>query len=125
MTYAPLPHQPPGAPTPPHRRCDAVAASIRRIVVGLGVAALGTLNAYVVLLSSSFRCDESCSDAPTSWHENADAWQWPALGWLGAACFALCIAFAVTFAGRRPRAAVILFAGAFVAGVVPWLLLGV
>ena len=123
MTRAPLQHQRLREATPCRRR-DA-SASVGRILAGLSAVALGTLNACVMLFAASLRCDESCSDTPASWHENADAWQWPALGWLGATAFALSVAFAITFAGRWPRASATLLAGALAAGLIPWLALGV
>jgi hypothetical protein len=69
-------------------------------------------------------CDEGCDDRSRLWRDNPDAWQWSALAWLGAGCFALCVAFAVSLAGRRPRLSGALLAAAFLVGIAPWILSG-
>jgi hypothetical protein len=124
MTYALAAPTPPERRAPDHPRGRAALRIAGRILGGLVVAALGAVQGLFWLLIAGFTCDESCSDAPATWHEDADAWQWAALGWLGAACFALCVAFAVAFAVRRPGAAKALLGAAIAVGAVPWLLSG-
>jgi hypothetical protein len=74
------------AERPPRRSPLNIAG---RVLGGLVATGLGLVQGMFWLLVAGFRCDESCDDAPISWHGNADAWQWSALGWLGAGCFAL------------------------------------
>jgi len=122
MTYALAARTPPERPTPEHPRARAALRIAGRILGGLAVVALGAVQGLFWLLVAGFTCDESCSDAPTTWHEDADAWQWSALGWLGAGCFALCVAFAISLATRRPRLSAALLAAAALVGIAPWIL---
>ena len=94
-------------------------AVIATAVAGVLVNAFGFFMAWLLY---GFRCDESCDDAPTSWHGDADAWQWSALGWLGLGCFALCAAFAVSLSARRPDVSAALLAAAALTGIAPWIL---
>jgi hypothetical protein len=93
-----------------------------RVVGGLVVTGLGLVQGLFWLLVAGFSCDESCDDTPTSWHGNADAWQWSALGLLDAGCFALCVAFAVSLCARRPRVSRALLAVAALTAIAPWIL---
>jgi hypothetical protein len=107
------------AERPPRRSPLDIAG---RVVGGLVVTGLGLVQGLFWLLVAGFRCDESCDDAPTSWHGNADAWQWSALGWLGVGCFALCVAFAVSLSARRPHVSAALLAASALTGIAPWIL---
>jgi hypothetical protein len=107
------------AERPPRRSALNIAG---RVLGGLVVIGYGLLDGYLSLLAAGLQCDESCLDDSTTWHHTADAWQWSALGWLGAACFACCVAFAVSLAGRCPRVSAVLFAAAAVTAIAPWVL---
>jgi hypothetical protein len=93
---------------------------VGRVVGGLVVTGLGLVQGFICLLAAGLRCDESCEDTSTTWHSIADAWQWSAIGWLGAGCFACCVAFALSLAGRWPRVSAVLFAAALATALAAW-----
>jgi hypothetical protein len=97
-------------------------AMIARFFAGIVGIAIGALQGLFWWLVSALRCDEGCDEYSSSWHQNPDAWQWSALGLLGAGCFALCVAFAISLATPRPRVSAALLAAAALVGTVPWIL---
>jgi hypothetical protein len=105
------------AERPPRRSPLDIAG---RVVGGVVAIGLGLVQGFICLLAAGLRCDESCDDRSTSWHYIADAWQWSAIGWLGAAWFACCVAFALSLAGRRPRVSAVLFAAALATALAAW-----
>lgn len=107
------------AERPPRRSPLNIAG---RVLGGLLVTSLGLVQGFIWLIVAGFRCDESCDDEPASWHGDAEAWQWSALGWLGAGCFALCVAFALSLSARQPRVSAALLAAAALTGIAPWIL---
>jgi hypothetical protein len=109
------------APTA-ERRHRTPLGTAGRIAGGLAALGFGLVNGYLCLLAAGLKCDESCSDRSTSWHSTADAWQWSAIGWLGAACFVCCLAFAVSLTERRPRLSAVLFTAIVATASGPWLL---
>jgi hypothetical protein len=121
MTYAPLPQQHPGDPAP-RPACRTALGIAGRVVAGLVVSAIGLVQGYLWLLVAGFACDESCDDRSTAWRDNPDAWQWSALGLLGAGCFVLCVAFAASLASRRPWLSAALLMAATLVGIAPWIL---
>jgi hypothetical protein len=108
--------------TQPPRRSRLEIAG--RAVGGLVVVGLGAMQALLWLLVAGFACDESCDDRSSSWHDNPDAWQWSAIGWLGIATFVCSIAFAISLGTRHTRASVALFAATLVLGIAPAILSG-
>jgi hypothetical protein len=57
------------------------------------------------LLNAAMQCDEICDPESADWRYTRDAWQWDALGALGAATFAAGILFFGSIVSRRPRVA--------------------
>jgi hypothetical protein len=103
---------------------DGQQADTSRHDGGLLAVAVGAAQGFLWWLASALTCDEGCDDRSHLWRDNPDAWQWSALAWLGAGCFALCVAFAVSLAARRPRLSGTLLTAAFLVGIAPWILYG-
>jgi hypothetical protein len=122
MTTAQITHQHSDRPTEPGRRSGLEIAG--RAIGGLLAVAVGAAQGFLWWLASALTCDEGCDDRSHLWRDNPDAWQWSALAWLGAGCFALCVAFAVSLAARRPRLSGTLLTAAFLVGIAPWILYG-
>jgi hypothetical protein len=110
------------ARTAAHRRRRTPLGIAGRVAGGLVVIGYGLVDGYLCVLAAGLQCDESCVDDSTTWHHTADAWQWSALGWLGVACFACCVAFALSLAGRWPRLSAFLFGAVVATACAPWLL---
>jgi hypothetical protein len=80
-----------------------------RTVVGLCRAALFIASSASALFwgfVAAMTCDESCGDG-NGWRQDPDAWQWPALGWMGAAGFLLTAGYLASalYASRSPTQA--------------------
>jgi hypothetical protein len=71
-------------------------------------------------IMGALRCDESCSSNSSSWTDNAQAWQYDVLPWLGVAGVALAIlAVALSLFSHVLGVAVVgLHAGVFIANTV-------
>jgi hypothetical protein len=106
---------------PPPRRLSATAI-FRRVVAGATVGVAGFLIGSVEVMGAGLRCDDWCNSENSSWRYSPDAWQWTAMGWLGAACGVSSLAFAISLRTRRTRLSLALLAVALTSGVAPLLL---
>jgi hypothetical protein len=106
-------------------------ATAARVVTGVGVALAAAAHGLFWLFISAWQCDESCDypdahghyPADASWQAVPGAWQWSALGWLGAVGFLVAVGFAVAFAARRRRLAPVLAVATAAAAIAPWVFL--
>jgi hypothetical protein len=57
---------------------------------------------FAGLLSAGMQCDEICRTDTTDWRYTSGAWQWYAIGALGAVTFAAGILFVACVISRRP-----------------------
>ena len=102
--------------------------TVMRVLTGVGVALAAAAHGLFWLFISAWQCDESCAypdahghyPADATWHQIPGAWEWSALGALGAIGFVLAVGFAIAFAARRPRLAPALAVAAAVAAIIPW-----
>jgi hypothetical protein len=95
-----------------------------RVLTGLCVIAVSGIHAFFWVFISGWQCDESCDGG--SWHATAGAWQWSALGWLGAASFLFALAFAIALVAQAgsQRVRIGLATATICAAIAPWILLG-
>jgi hypothetical protein len=108
---------------------DHRLSTVTRVLAGVGVALAAAANGLLWLFVAAWQCDESCAypDAPghypadATWHQIPGAWEWSALGAMGAISFVLAAGFAVAFAARKPRLAPALAAATAVVAIAPWM----
>jgi hypothetical protein len=99
-----------------------------RLATGVAASLAAALHGFFWWFVSAWQCDESCDypdaaghyPADSTWHQIPGAWEWSALGLMGAAGFALAVAFAVALARRKGTAALVLGAAATGAALLPW-----
>jgi hypothetical protein len=66
------------------------------MVLAIAYTAVSTGAALLLFLYGAFDCYESCSDERNpSWPDDATAWQWDAISWLGIASEVAAIVFVV------------------------------
>ena len=110
--------------TAKHRRSTVV-----RVLTGVGVALAAAVHGLFWLVISAWQCDESCAypdahghyPADATWHQIPGAWEWSALGAMGAIGFLLAVGFAIAFAARRPGLARALAVATAVVAIAPWM----
>ena len=103
-------------------------ATVARVLTGVAVSLAAAAHGLFWLFISAWQCDESCEypdahgryPADAGWHQVPGAWQWSALGWLGAIGFVVAVGFAIAFAARRHRLAPALAVATAVAAIAPW-----
>ena len=103
-------------------------STVIRVLTGVGVALAAAAHGLLWLFISAWQCDESCAypdahgnyPSDATWHQIPGAWEWSALGAMGAIGFVLAVGFAIAFAARRPRLAPALAVAAAVAAITPW-----
>jgi|SRR6476620_4194222 hypothetical protein len=104
-------------------------ATVARVLTGVAVSLAAAAHGLLWLFISAWQCDESCEypdahgryPADAGWHQVPGAWEWSALGVLGAIGFVLAAGFAIAFAARRRRLAPVLAVATAVAAIAPWL----
>ena len=108
-----------------HRRL----ATFGRVVAGVGVALAGAVHGLLWLFVAAWQCDESCDypdaqghyPADATWHQIPGAWEWTALGAMGALGFLLAVGFAIALVARRRTLAPALAVATAVVAIVPWM----
>ena len=83
----------------PMRIADRIVAA----VIALPIVAGGGFVGLLGLLFWGLKCDEGCADVPTSWHDDPDAWQWPAQAVLAGGVFVASVVLAVLLVSGRER----------------------
>jgi hypothetical protein len=81
---------------------------MRRVVaITLALPPLVYMGAALLsgLFAAAMQCDEICDADSADWRYTRGAWQWQAIGALGAATFVAGILFFGSVVGRRPWAA--------------------
>ena len=81
------------------------------------------------LFVSAWQCDESCAypdargryPADATWHQIPGAWEWTALGAMGALGFLLAVGFAIALVARRRTLARALAVAGIVVAIAPWM----
>jgi hypothetical protein len=93
------------------RRVVAILLALAPLAYSIGALLYG-------LLAWGMQCDEICDADSADWRTTSGAWQWSALGALGAVAFLAGILFVASVITRRPvRALSCLAAGAASVGV--------
>ncbi len=104
-------------------------STVARVLAGVGVAVAAAANGLLWLFVAAWQCDESCAypdahghyPADATWHQIPGAWEWSALGAMGAIGFVLAVGFAIAFAARKPRLAPALAVATAVVAIAPWM----
>jgi hypothetical protein len=76
------------------------------IALALVPLAYGAVALFAGLLSAGMQCDEICRTDATDWRYTSGAWQWYAIGALGAITFAAGVLFLASVITRRPVRAI-------------------
>jgi hypothetical protein len=100
-----------------------------RVLAGVGVTLAASVHGLLWLFVSAWQCDESCAypdahgryPADATWHQIPGAWEWSALGAMGALGFVLAVGFAIAFVARRRTLACALAVAAAVVAIAPWI----
>jgi hypothetical protein len=111
-----------------------IAASRRlstavRVLAGVGVTLAAAVHGLLWLFVSVWQCDESCAypdargryPADATWHQIPGAWEWTALGAMGALGFVLAVGFAIALVARRRTLAPALAMATVVVAIAPWM----
>jgi hypothetical protein len=100
-----------------------------RVLAGVGVTLAAAVHGLFWLFVSAWQCDESCGypdargryPADATWHQIPGAWEWSALGAMGAIGFVLAVGFAIAFVARRRTLARALAVATAVVAIAPWI----
>jgi hypothetical protein len=99
------------------------------VLAGVGVTLAAAVHGLFWLFVSAWQCDESCAypdargryPADATWHQIPGAWEWTALGAMGALGFVLAVGFAIALVARRRTLAPALAVAAIVVAIAPWM----
>jgi hypothetical protein len=100
-----------------------------RVLAGVAVTLAAAAHGLLWLFVAAWQCDESCAypdahghyPADATWHQIPGAWEWTALGALGALGFVLAVGFAIAFVARRRTPASALAVATAVVAIAPWM----
>jgi hypothetical protein len=100
-----------------------------RVLAGVGVTLAAAVHGLFWLFVSVWQCDESCGypdargryPADATWHQIPGAWEWTALGAMGALGFVLALGFAIALVARRRTLAPALAMATVVVAIAPWM----
>jgi uncharacterized membrane protein YphA (DoxX/SURF4 family) len=97
-------------------------ATAGRVLAAVAASIAAAIHMLVWWIVAGLSCDDGCDELSSSWHDNPDAWQWSAMGWLAVASFLFALVFAIALATRRSA----LFTGAMAAAaaataIAPWI----
>ena len=104
-------------------------STVVRVLAGVAVTLAAAVHGLFWLFVSAWQCDESCAypdargryPADATWHQIPGAWEWTALGAIGALGFVLAVGLAIALVARRRTLAPALAVAAIVVAIAPWM----
>jgi hypothetical protein len=104
-------------------------STVVRVLAGVGVTLAAAAHGLLWLFVAVWQCDESCAypdargryPADATWHQIPGAWEWTALGAMGALGFVLAVGFAIALVARRRTLAHALTVATAVVAIAPWM----
>jgi hypothetical protein len=104
-------------------------STVVRVLAGVGVTLAAAAHGLLWLFVAVWQCDESCAypdargryPADATWHQIPGAWEWTALGAMGALGFVLAVGFAIALVARRRTPAHALAVATAVVAIAPWM----
>jgi len=104
-------------------------STVVRVLTGVAVTLAAAVHGLLWLFVSAWQCDESCAypdargryPADATWHQIPGAWEWTALGAMGALGFLLAVGFAIALVARRRTLARALAVAGIVVAIAPWM----